>query len=192
MEVPTSVVEDCKRGDPDAFAELVRLTHKQVYSLALRLLGNPEDAAEATQETYMKVLRGIKGFRGEAKFSTWLYRVTSSAAVTELRKRRRRGREVPLETLDGEEPSDPRDPAQIAEQHDLGRSLEAAIKGLPEGYRTVVVLRDVYDLPLAEVGRQMGISEGAAKVRLFRARQRLKEIIEKRAGDRPERKAGSQ
>ena len=82
MDVPTEVIERCQQGDPLAFEELIRLSQRDVYSLALRLTGNPDDAAEVAQETYLRLLRSIKSFRGEAKFSTWLYRVTSSVAIT--------------------------------------------------------------------------------------------------------------
>ncbi|MEO7802941.1 MAG: sigma-70 family RNA polymerase sigma factor, partial [Actinomycetota bacterium] len=78
MDVPQSVIEACKRAEPGAFEELIACTHKDVYSLALRLVGNPDDAADVTQETYIKLLRTIKQFRGDSKFSTWLYRVTSN------------------------------------------------------------------------------------------------------------------
>jgi RNA polymerase sigma-70 factor (ECF subfamily) len=80
LEVPSEVIEGCKAGDQESFKELIRLTHRAVYSLALRMVGDPEDAADVSQETYLKLIRAIKQFRGEAKFSTWLYRVTSSAA----------------------------------------------------------------------------------------------------------------
>ncbi|MGH2705493.1 MAG: RNA polymerase sigma factor [Actinomycetota bacterium] len=177
MDVPSPVVERCQRGEPEAFDELVRLTHRHVYSLALRIMGNADDAAEVTQETYIRLLKAIRSFRGEAKFSTWLYQVTSSVAITALRKRARRKHEVPLETPELEQMSGPDDPALGAERRELHEQLEAAIQSLPEGYRAVVVMKDVYGLSLAEAGRQLGISEGAAKVRLFRARQRLRSLL---------------
>src|SRR5260370_5052736 len=96
VAVQTEVIEGCQQGRPEAFEELIRLSQREVYSLALRLTGNPDDAAEVAQETYLRLLRSIKSFRGEAKFSTWLYRVTSSVAITSLRERARRRHEVPL------------------------------------------------------------------------------------------------
>jgi RNA polymerase sigma-70 factor, ECF subfamily len=179
MTVPESVVEACKRGDPRAFEELVRLTHRDVYSLALRLTGNGDDAADVAQETYMKVVRSIGSFRGEAKFSTWLYRVTANAAITSLRRGASRRLEEPLEAGDWERLPAPAsaDPALHLERRELRDQLDAALAALPTGYRTVVVMKDVYGLSLQEIGEHLGISEGAAKVRLFRARQRLRQML---------------
>jgi RNA polymerase sigma-70 factor (ECF subfamily) len=150
-----------------------------VYSLALRLTGNPDDAAEVAQETYLRLLRSIKTFRGEAKFSTWLYRVTSSVAITSLRKRARRRHEVPLENEQWQDWHAPAsgDPGAELDRRQLAERLDSALLNLPAGYRAVVVMRDVYGFSLAEVGNQLGISEGAAKVRLHRARQKLKEML---------------
>lgn len=179
VDVPTEVIEGCKQGRPEALEQLVRLTQRDVYSLALRLTGNPEDAADVTQETYIRLLRSIRSFRGEAKFSTWLYKVTSSVAITSLRKRARRRSEVSLDAREWEEWHAPAsgEPGAELDRRQLGERLDSALKSLPEAYRAVVVMRDVYGLALGEVGEQLGISEGAAKVRLFRARQKLKQML---------------
>lgn len=179
MDVPAHVIDACKRGDPQGFEELISLTHKDVYSLALRLTGNPDDAAEVSQETYMKLLRVIRSFRGDSKFSTWLYRVTSNVAISMLRKRSRHDRNV---SLDAEKWSDLQapdsaDPELRLQGRLLRERLDSALMSLPEGYRAVVVMKDIYGLSLAEAGKQLGITEGAAKVRLFRARQRLKKVL---------------
>ena len=179
MTVPESVVQACKRGDPRAFEELVRLTHRDVYSLALRLTGNVEDAADVAQETYMKMVRSIGSFRGEAKFSTWLYRVTANAAITSLRRGAPHRLDESLEPEDWERlpAPDAADPAVHLERRELRDRLDAALGALPPSYRTVVVMKDVYGLSLQEIGKHLDISEGAAKVRLFRARQRLREML---------------
>lgn len=182
MDVPEELIEACKQGKPEAFEQLVRLTHKDVYALSLRLLGNPDDAAESTQETYIKLLRTIRSFRGDSKFSTWLYRVTSSVAISALRKRARRRLDVPLESIEWHAISGPAEPSAEAERTLLRERLDQALISLPAGYRAVVVLKDVYGFSLAEIGNQLGITEGAAKVRLFRARQRLKDKLHE---DRP-------
>src|SRR5256886_3836073 len=179
VDVPTEVIEGCQQGRPEAFEELIRLSQRDVYSLALRLTGNPDDAAEVAQETYLRLLRSIKSFRGEAKFSTWLYRVTSSVAITSLRKRARRRHEVPLgneEWQDWQAPASG-DPGAELDRRQLAERLDSALLTLPAGYRAVVVMRDVYGFSLEEVGNQLGISEGAAKVRLHRARQKLKGML---------------
>lgn len=183
MDVDQDTIEACRRGDPQAFETLVRQTHREVYSLAYRLTGNPEDAADVSQEVYYKLLRVIRSFRGDSKFSTWLYRVTSNVAISYLRKRARRGPEVPLsEDSWGELPSRGANPDEEAERAELRGLLDDALRRLPVGYRAVVVLKDVYGFRLAEIGSQLGITEGAAKVRLFRARRRLKDMLSGSAG----------
>src|SRR5438876_4570558 len=144
VDVPTEVIEGCQQGRPEAFEELIRLSQRDVYSLALRLTGNPDDAAEVAQETYIRLLRSICSFRGEAKFSTWLYRVTSSVAITSLRKRARRRNEVPLENEDWQDWHAPAssEPGAELDRRELARRLDQALRRLPDGYRTVVVLRD--------------------------------------------------
>lgn len=193
MDVPAGLIEQCKRGQPDAFEELIRITHRDVYSLALRLLGNPDDAAEVSQETYIKLLRAIKQFRGDSKFSTWLYRVTSSVAISYLRKRSRTRLDVPLEFDDWQVLAAPAssDPATVAEQRFLRSELDQVLLSLPVGYRAVVVMKDIYGFSLEEIGKELGITSGAAKVRLFRARQRLKDVLTGKRPAKPVRKKGS-
>jgi RNA polymerase sigma-70 factor (ECF subfamily) len=161
-------------GDGSAFERLVELTHRETYTLALRLTGNEEDARDVTQEAYLRAYRGLDGFRGDARFSTWMYRITANAAATYL-GRRRRHRHEPL--LAGEDVADPAhhaDPALHADAGDLRDRVVAALDGLPPRLRAVVVLRDVYELPHEAIAEELGISENAAKVRLHRARHRLR------------------
>ncbi|MEO7804294.1 MAG: RNA polymerase sigma factor, partial [Actinomycetota bacterium] len=143
------------------------------------LVGNPDDAADVTQETYIKLLRTIKQFRGDSKFSTWLYRVTSNLAISSLRKRSRRAPEISIDEADWLQFPAGRasQPEPVAENNRLRERLDRALMQLPAGYRTVVVLKDIYGFSLEEIGKQAGITEGAAKVRLFRARQRLREML---------------
>ena len=181
--VPDELLERCRRGDEAAWRELVGATHREVYALCLRILGDPDDAAEATQETFVRVWRGLRGFRAEAAFSTWLYRVASNAALTVNRKRRRtRTRETndeaALELLVA---------AGSATEEVAGAKLEVAeleraLAELAEHYRQAVVLRDVYGLTIEEVAQQLKISETAAKVRVHRGRKQLKERLFPPAG----------
>jgi RNA polymerase sigma-70 factor (ECF subfamily) len=181
VDVPQEVIAACQRGEAEAFEELVRLTHQDVYSLALRIVSNREDAADVTQDTYLKLLRAIRTFRGDSKFSTWLYRVTSSVAISHLRRNARRRGDVPLEAEGVAELPSLTDTGGEAERRELKHHLEEALSTLPLGYRAVVVMKDIYGFPLVEIGRQLGITEGAAKVRLFRARQRLKDTLSEEA-----------
>ena len=164
----------CRRGDPRAFEEIVALTYRHVYTQALRLVGDRQDAEDVAQEAYVRVFRGLAGFRGDAQFETWLYRIVSNAAMTHLRRRRRFG-EVLTET--GQEPLEFPSEVRVAEEAVDRDALERALEALPMSMRSVVVMKDVYGLSCREIGDQIGISEGAVKVRLHRARKRLKEHL---------------
>jgi RNA polymerase sigma-70 factor (ECF subfamily) len=174
--VSTELIERCKGGDEAAWKELVEATYRDVYSLCLRILRDPDDAVEATQDAYLKAWRGLKGFRGDAQFSTWLYRVASNAAISKLRSRkRRRDREVGEEALEVlESPSGTEERASVL--MDMQR-LEQALRVLPEHYRAAIVLRDVYGMSTEEVAERLGISETAAKVRVHRGRKKLKVML---------------
>lgn len=176
--VPADLVDRCKRGDEAAWKELVELTHREVYTLCLRILHDPSDAAEATQDAYLKAWRGLKGFRGEAQFTTWLYRVASNAAISKHRsRRRRRVYEVGAEDeLLSALPASGSVEGTAEVRRDV-RELEAAIRDLPDHYRSAVVLRDVYGLSIEEIAKELKISETAAKVRVHRARKKLKETL---------------
>jgi RNA polymerase sigma-70 factor (ECF subfamily) len=164
----------CRRGDRDAFEEVVRRTHRHVYTQALRLVGDPQEAEDVAQEAYLRVYRGLAGFRGDAQFETWLYRIVSNAAMSHLRKRRRFG---DLVKDSPEEPAEPPSTALVAEETVDRDALTKALGSLPPSLRVVVILKDVYGLSCREIGDEIGVSEGAVKVRLHRARKRLKEML---------------
>jgi RNA polymerase sigma-70 factor (ECF subfamily) len=164
-----TLVDAARGGDRGAFDELVRRSYRETYTLALRLVGDPDDARDVTQESYLRAYRGLKSFRGDAQFTTWLYRITANRAATHLRRRIRHRHDPLTDDVWVAESSD-RTPAQIELRHELGRALNA----LPPKLRAVVVLRDVYGLPHAEIARELKISESAAKVRLHRARKKLR------------------
>jgi RNA polymerase sigma-70 factor (ECF subfamily) len=169
------LVAAARAGDRAAFDELVRLTHRDVYRLALRLTANEEDARDVVQETYLRAYRGLRRFRGEARFSTWLYRITANCAATHTaRAARHRHAELDEQTpIWDDRPAV--DPERRAELLSLRSELDAALADLPPRLRAVIVLRDIYDLPHEAIAAELGISESAAKVRLHRARARLRE-----------------
>jgi RNA polymerase sigma-70 factor (ECF subfamily) len=155
----------------------VRATYADTYTLARRLTGNEEDASDVVQESYLRAYRGLHRFRGDAQFSTWLYRITANCAATHMGKRsRRRTEALPDDDLVVDAHPE-RDPAARAEASVLRDRLETALEGLPEKLRAVVVLRDVYDLPHEAIAAELGISESAAKVRLHRARRQLRDRV---------------
>lgn len=177
------LVASARDGDRPAFDELVRRTYVDTYTLAMRLTADEEDARDVVQEAYLRAWKGIDRFRGDARFSTWMYRITANAAFTHLERRRRHRHE----TLDAVgEPAEravsalPEESAQSAELLDR---LSAAVRELPPKLRVVVVLRDVYDLSHAEIAEELSISESAAKVRLHRARRKLRDVLSEDSGD---------
>ena len=171
------LVAAAKAGDSEAFAELVRRTEAEVYTLAYRLTGNQEDARDVAQEAYLRAFRALKRFRGDARFSTWMYRITANCASTHL-SRRSKGHHDELsddESVPDDRPES--DPVGMAEAGALRARVNAALADLPPILRAVVVLRDVYDLPHDAIASELGITESAAKVRLHRARRKLRERL---------------
>jgi RNA polymerase sigma-70 factor (ECF subfamily) len=171
------LVTAAQAGDRSAFDELVRQTYVDTYTLAVRLTSNEEDARDVVQDAYLRAWRGIRRFRGDAQFSTWMYRITANCASTYV-ARRRRQRTDPLEP--GLEPADTH-PEMQPEAHAEGgvdlAQVAAALEQLPPKLRAVVVLKDVYGLTHEAIATELGISLTAAKVRLHRGRKRLRDVV---------------
>jgi RNA polymerase sigma-70 factor (ECF subfamily) len=171
------LVAAARAGDRAAFEGLVRATNADVYTLALRLTGDEEDARDVTQEAYLRAYKGLHRFRGDAQFSTWMYRITANCASTLLAgRRRRRHDELPDDMPLADQHPD-NDPVAMAEAGMLRSRVSEALEELPPKLRAVVVLRDVYDLSHEAIAEELGISEAAAKVRLHRARRKLRERL---------------
>lgn len=160
---------------------LIRASYADVYALCRRLLGDSSDAADATQEVYVRVVRAVMGFRGEASFSTWLHRVTVNVCMTALSKRgdvRARGQSAGFVDFEPDELlSDDAGPESRAETADLAARTARALGELADDAREVVVLRDVQGLSTKETADLLGITEGTVKVRLHRAHARLRELV---------------
>jgi RNA polymerase sigma-70 factor (ECF subfamily) len=183
--VGPELVDACRRGDPGAFEEVVRRTYRHVYTQAFRLVGDRQEAEDVAQEAYLRAFRGLPSFRGEARFETWLYRIVANAAMSHLRRRRRFG-DLLLEEDDEGRTVELPSPVQVAEQAVDREALGRALDSLPLSLRSVVVLKDVYGLSCGEIGELVGTTEGAVKVRLHRARRRLKDaLFGSEAGDDP-------
>jgi RNA polymerase sigma-70 factor, ECF subfamily len=184
MEDEAALVGRAKQGDFLAFEELVTRSEGRVYTHLLRLVANAEDAKELLQETYLSAYRNLGGFKGDSAFSTWVYRIATNHALMRLRKKH--PPEVGLdelripshEELKSRKISDwDLDPKEAVLRKELRTVLDQAIQSLPLPYRAVVVLRDVEDLSTLETARELGITEGAVKTRLHRARIYLREAL---------------
>ena len=174
-------VESARQGDQAAFEQLVRAYEKRVFALALRMCGNPEDAAEAAQEAFLAVWQGLRSFRGEASFSTWLYRLASNACV-DLLRREGRHRSAAGPSLDDEKLNlDTADPAptpqEAAERAELRQQIEAGLQQLSLEYRQVLVLREMHQLSYEEIGQTLNLDPGTVKSRISRGRKRLRKIL---------------
>lgn len=178
-DLPTLVAE-AKAGDAAALDELVRRTYADAYTLAYRLTGNEDDARDVVQEAYLRVQRALPRFRGDAQFTTWLYRITANCASSLLVKRRRSATEPLADDAPLADHREDRDPEWRAASQEERAAVAAVLADLPTRLRQVIVLRDIYDLSHQAIAAQLGISEAAAKVRLHRARRRLKDTLESR------------
>ena len=145
--------------------------------LAYRLTGDEEDARDVVQEAYFRAYKGLGRFRGDAQFSTWMYRITANCASTQLGRRRRHRHDELHEDLAVADERPSADPELQLEAVGLRSRVQAALAELPPKLRAVVVLRDIYDLPHEAIAAELGISESAAKVRLHRARKKLREQV---------------
>jgi len=186
-----ALVQRIQSGDSDAFAVMMDLYQKQVYHLALRTVGNPEDAADMTQEAFLRAYRAIGSFRGDSKLSVWLYRLTQNVCIDFLRSRGRRPTvsltvENEADEVQELDVADDRfDPEEQYQRKALRDAVRRGLDALPEEYRAILVLREINGLSYAEIGEQLQLEEGTVKSRLFRARKKLCEFLQ-RDGNLPD------
>jgi RNA polymerase sigma-70 factor, ECF subfamily len=190
-----SLVQAAKKGDVGAFGELVKRYDRNVFRIALHITQNREDAEDVVQDAFLKAYENLEQFQGQSKFYTWLVRIAVNEALMKLR-RRRPERMVSLDQeVQTEEDSMPREvadwspnPEQLYNQAELRDILGKTIQGLPPGFRTVFVLRDVEGLSTEETAQALELSVPAVKSRLLRARLQLRERLnryfkKRQAGD---------
>lgn len=174
-------IEAARQGDTAAFEQLVRLYEKRVYALTLRVCKNPEDAAEAAQEAFLSAWQGLPFFRGDASFSTWLYRLASNACVDLLRREsRHRGAAGP--SLNDEESNlDVADetplPQEELERKELREQIELGLRSLTPDHREVLILREMHQLSYDEIAAVLEIDVGTVKSRINRARKQLRNFL---------------
>jgi RNA polymerase sigma-70 factor (ECF subfamily) len=171
------LVAAAREGDSDAFGKVVEATYAETFTLARRLCGNEEDARDVAQEAYLRAFKGLRRFRGDAQFTTWMYRITANAAATHLTKRNRHRHDELTDEMSIADERPELDPVARAEASSLRAEVADALDEMPENLRSVVVLRDVYGMSHAAIAAELGISETNAKVRLHRARRHLRSRI---------------
>jgi RNA polymerase sigma-70 factor (ECF subfamily) len=181
-----SLVDRLRRGEGPAFEELVRTYSGRMLAVTRRLLGNEEDARDAVQDAFLSAFRAIDRFDGQAALGTWLHRIAVNAALTRLRTRRRHP-EKPIETLlpafqeDGHLTRPVRDfpdPSAALQSAEAREAVRRHIEELPADYRNVLLLRDIEGMDTEETARMLGVTAGAVKTRLHRARQALRTLLE--------------
>ena len=180
-----AIVAELKNGSEEAFAWLIDRFHQPVYGLVYRMLNDPADAADTTQEVFLKAFRGLRRFHGEASLKTWIYRI----ALHEASNRRRwwfrhKGRETSIEQAVRPESAwkdalvDPgASPFDNVVQEEIRAKVEAELRQVPEPYRTAVILRDIEGLAYEEMGEILEVSLGTVKSRLVRGREALKKRL---------------
>ena len=164
--VDRALLERHVAGDASAFSELVRRHQDRLWAVALRTLGDREDAADALQEALLSAYRSAGSYRGEARVTTWLHRVVVNACLDRIRRNRVRAT-VPMPE---QEPADPRD--RLADR-ETGMDIEAALAGLPDEQRAALVLVDVQGMGVEEAATVLGVPTGTVKSRCSRGRARL-------------------
>ena len=174
-------IHAAREGDQNAFAELVRLYEKKVFALTLRMCKNPEDAAEAAQEAFLAAWQGLPNFRGDAAFSTWLYRLASNACVDLLRREGRHkdaaGPSFNDDEVNLEVPDTAASPHDLAERAELRAQVEEGLASLSPEHREVLILREIHQLSYDEISRILNLDTGTVKSRISRGRRQLRNFL---------------
>ena len=169
-------LDAARRGDQEAFGELVRIYEKRVFALTSRMCRNPDDAAEAAQDAFLAAWQGLPKFRGDSSFATCLYRLASNACVDLLRRENRRQADS-LDEAALDLPSTEPSPQESAERKELREQVEDGLRQLPPDYRAVLVLREIHQLRYDEIAQALSLDVGTVKSRINRGRKRLREIL---------------
>jgi RNA polymerase sigma-70 factor (ECF subfamily) len=175
------LVNKSKNGDMDAFSELISSYEKKIYNIALRMIGNREDAYDMAQEVCIKIYKNINSFKGDSSFSTWVYRITSNVCIDEIRKKKyampltmvndsAKEFEIPIESHNSL-------PEDIIERKEKIKDIKKCIIELPPEYRIMIILRDIRGHSYEEISNILNLNMGTVKSRLSRARAILKDKL---------------
>ena len=178
-EQEAAVIRRVLDGDGNAFEALVAAYEKNVYNLALRMTGNAQDAEDMAQEAFVKAYTSLPGFRGDSKFSVWLYRIVSNVCLDFLRRQNRRpASSLSQEDEDGEEtqmdiPDESQSPEQLLEHSLTQEAVQRGLQSLSEEQRQILLLREIQGLSYEEIAETLDLEAGTVKSRIFRARKKL-------------------
>ena len=178
-EQEAAIVRKVLGGDANAFETLVLEYEKNVYNIALRMTGNSEDAADMTQEAFIKAYNSLQSFRGDSKFSVWLYRIVSNVCLDFLRSKNRRPTvSLSVEDDDGEDTQldvadESQSPELLLDRKLTRESVRRGLDSLPPDYRQILLLREIQGLSYDEIAQALSLEVGTVKSRIFRARKRL-------------------
>ncbi len=178
-EEESRIVQKVIKGDVNAFEKLVLAYEKNVYNIALRMTGNSEDASDMTQEAFIKAYNSLQAFRGDSKFSVWLYRIATNVCLDFLRSRSRRptvslsvedneGEDVQLDVAD-----ESQSPELLLDRQMTRESVRRGLETLSPEYRQILLLREIQGLSYDEISQALGLEVGTVKSRIFRARKKL-------------------
>lgn len=174
-----AIIEQVKGGDRNAFEALVLDNQKKVYNLALKMTGNENDALDISQEAFVRAYTGLVNFRGDSRFSVWLYRLTYNLSIDFIRKNQRTQASSLTyidengEYTDFEIPDLHYEPEQEVTRRELGEAIVMGIDALPDKHREIIVMREITGMSYGDIAKALGLSEGTVKSRLSRARQGL-------------------
>jgi RNA polymerase sigma-70 factor (ECF subfamily) len=184
------LIEQCRQGDSEAIERLVLKYQNRIYNVILKICADPDDAAELTQETFVKIIENLAKFEGRSSFYTWAFRIAVNLTLNYCQ----RNAKLVVRSLDSEEaPYDPHathalkellsdesspDPAAMAQNKEVYEIAIKAIRQLDEPQRAVIVLRDIEGMSYARIAEVLGVELGTVRSRLSRARNRLREILE--------------
>ena len=184
------LMDRCRRGDPDALECLVLKYQKRLYNVILRICPNPDDAAELTQETFVKIIENVGTFKGKSRFYTWAFRIAVNLTLNHCRRANKLG----MRSLDAEEGegndrtsqvlrdflADGRapDPAAVAQNQELCRVVTESLGKLDDDHRTAIVLRDIEGMSYAQMAQVLDVELGTVRSRLSRARGHFRQIME--------------
>ena len=177
------LVRAAQSGDQSAFAHLVTANQAMVYSLAYRMTGNPEDAADLTQEAFLNAWRSLGSFNGQSAFSTWIYRLASNACIVFLRREKRRSSlSMTLEDEDDADrqadlPDDRWSPQRALERREAQEAVRQGLAALSPEHREVLILRELEGLSYTEIAQALDLEEGTVKSRISRARLALRDFL---------------